>query len=82
MEDRDEVRVDLDGDDMAGRLSECLGHRADAWSDLKDTVVLRDFRASDDVLEHVFVDQEVLTEALLEAEIVLLYDFDGFLWVD
>lgn len=82
MQDRDEVRVDLDGDDMAGRLCECLGHRADAGSDLEDTVVLRDFRASDDVLEHVFVDQEVLTETLLEAEIVLLYDFDGFLWVD
>lgn len=82
MENRDEVCIDFHGYHMSGGFCEGLRHGADARADLENAVILRDLGAADDVLQHALIDQKVLAEALLKAEVVFLYDTYGFLRID
>ena len=64
LENVGKIVVDLDGKDATGVLAEGACHGSETGTDLKDEVLLRDVRRSEDLVEDARVGEEVLTEAL------------------
>ena len=62
---------------MAGRFCQVLCHGADAGADLQHTVIFSHTCRRNDLLQHMGIDQEVLSEFLLEYELVFLKDLYG-----
>ena len=66
LEDRDQGRVDLHRDHSPRRAGQMLGQRPDPGSDLQDKIFLSDPGRLQDLIQHMGIDQEILSEPFLE----------------
>ena len=80
-EDRNQVAVDLHCHNFSGCLCQILRHRSDTRSDFQYTVILCDICRSDDLVQHMGIDQKILPEFLLKGKIIFFNYFYGFLWI-
>ena len=78
-QDRDQRPVDLHRDHTARRARQILSHRPDTGPDLQHTILLRDLRGPDDLVQHMSIDQKVLPELLLKHKIIFLQHRDRIL---
>ena len=62
----------LHSHDFPGRLRQILGQRTDAGADLQNKIIFGDLRRSDDFVQHMGIDEKVLAEFFLKAEIIFL----------
>jgi hypothetical protein len=68
----DQAGVNLDGDDACARLQQGEGEAAQAGTDLDDEVLLADASVTHNLADGVWVDDEVLPQALVRRELVLV----------
>jgi len=75
--DWDEPLVEFDGDDAACPCGQLMGQRAEAGADFEDAVGGREIGRGGDAGKMGRVDEEVLTEGLLEVQFMAAEQFEG-----
>ena len=68
----DQAAVNLHSHHFPGCLRQILRQRTNAGADLQDKVILCDLRRSDDLIQHMGIDEKVLAEFLLKGKVVFL----------
>ena len=78
-QNRDQVLIDLHRRHLSGIFTQILGHRADARSDLQHKVILRNARRLNNALEHMGINEKILSELFLKIKMILLQNRYGVL---
>ena len=68
----DQTAVDLHSHNFPRCLCQILRQRTDAGTDLQDKIILCDLRRSDDLIQHMGIDEKVLAEFLLKGKVIFL----------
>ena len=80
-QNRDQILINLHGSYLSCRLSQILGHGTDSRSNLQNHVIFCNSGRTDDLLKHMRVNQEILSEFLLKIKMILLQYFNCILWI-
>ena len=81
LQNRQQILVYLHCNNLAGGFGKILGHGADARTDLQHHIFRAYLGPCDDLVQHVTIDQKVLTESFIKGKIPLPDDLDGLLGI-
>ena len=81
LQNRNQAFVDLYRTYFSRRICQILCHRSDSRSDLQDKIIFGNLRCTDDLSQHMGIDQKVLPELFLKCKAVFIQHGDGCLGI-
>ena len=81
LQNRNQAFVDLYRTYFSRRIRQILCHRSDSRSDLQDKIIFGNLRCTDDLIQHMGINQKVLPELFLKCKAVFIQHSDGCLGI-
>ena len=81
LQDRDQTFINLHRIYLSGCICQILCHRSHTRSDLQNKIILCDLRRTDNFIQHMRIDQKVLSKLFLKCKAVFVQHSNGCLGI-